>query len=45
MDEAGITLLGYLPQDMINTSIFNYYHPQDLPLIFAAYQQCKFLLS
>ncbi|ELU11162.1 hypothetical protein CAPTEDRAFT_202301 [Capitella teleta] len=38
VDEAGISLLGYLPQDMISSSIFNYYHPKDLPLLFTIYQ-------
>nr|WDE40062.1 Period [Platynereis dumerilii] len=36
---TAIPLLGYLPQDMIGTSVFEYYHPKDLQLLLGIYQQ------
>ncbi|KAI1301838.1 Period circadian protein [Halotydeus destructor] len=33
MDTSGIPLLGYLPQDIIGYSVFDFYHKDDLSLI------------
>ncbi|XP_046559225.1 period circadian protein homolog 2-like isoform X2 [Haliotis rubra] len=34
-----IPLLGYLPQDIIGLSIFEVFHPEDLPVLFQVHQQ------
>ncbi|XP_046326782.2 period circadian protein homolog 1-like isoform X2 [Haliotis rufescens] len=34
-----IPLLGYLPQDIIGLSIFEVYHPDDLPVLYQIHQQ------
>lgn len=31
MDSAAISYLGYLPQDVLGFSIFDYYHMDDMP--------------
>ncbi|XP_076451347.1 uncharacterized protein LOC143287288 [Babylonia areolata] len=36
-----IALLGFLPQDIVGTSIFDYYHPSDLPQLLDLYKQAK----
>lgn len=33
VDPDVVQYLGYLPQDMIDRSLFDFYHPEDLPLI------------
>jgi period circadian protein len=33
VDAAAIPYLGYLPQDLIGNSIFEYYHPEDLSFL------------
>ncbi|KAK0166793.1 hypothetical protein PV327_004276, partial [Microctonus hyperodae] len=33
VDNEVVQYFGYLPQDMLGCSIFNYYHPMDFPLI------------
>ena len=38
MDEIAIPYLGYLPQDMENSDIFNFYHPGDLVYLKEAYE-------
>ena len=38
IDNTAIPLCGYLPQDILNTSIFLYYHPDDLCLLLEAYK-------
>ncbi|XP_043924213.1 period circadian protein homolog 2-like isoform X2 [Protopterus annectens] len=39
VDERAIPLLGYLPQDLIGTSILVYLHPEDRPLMFAIHKK------
>lgn len=39
VDPAAITLLGYLPQDMIGASVFDFYHPHDLSVLTGIYQE------
>ena len=38
IDPAAIPLLGYLPQDLVGTSIFQYYHPEDFSVLLTAYR-------
>ncbi|XP_023318370.1 period circadian protein isoform X2 [Trichogramma pretiosum] len=38
VDQDVVQYMGYLPQDMINRSLFCYYHPEDLPLIKDIYE-------
>ena len=37
IDADAVPLLGYLPQDVVMTSIFQYYHPDDLHILHSAY--------
>ncbi|XP_038190060.1 period circadian protein homolog 3 isoform X3 [Arvicola amphibius] len=39
VDERAVPLLGYLPQDLIGTSILTYVHPEDRPLMVAIHQK------
>ncbi|XP_036033776.1 period circadian protein homolog 3 isoform X1 [Onychomys torridus] len=39
VDERAVPLLGYLPQDLIGTSILTYLHPEDRPLMIAIHQK------
>ncbi|KAM5248732.1 period circadian protein homolog 3 [Ctenodactylus gundi] len=39
VDERAVPLLGYLPQDLIGTSILRYLHPEDRPLMVAIHQK------
>nr|XP_045005245.1 period circadian protein homolog 3 isoform X2 [Jaculus jaculus] len=39
VDERAVPLLGYLPQDLIGTSILSYLHPEDRPLMVAVHQK------
>ena len=39
-----VALLGYLPQDIVGTSIFDYYHPDDLPQLLDIYKKGEGLL-
>ena len=39
-----VPFLGYLPQDLIGTSILAYLHPEDRPLMLAVHQKGKHLL-
>ncbi|XP_028613648.1 period circadian protein homolog 3 [Grammomys surdaster] len=39
VDERAVPLLGYLPQDLIGTSILTYLHPEDRPLMLAIHQK------
>lgn len=34
-----ISLLGFLPQDMVGMSIFDFYHPQDFEQLYSIYKQ------
>lgn len=38
VDAEVVPYLGYLPQDMIGRSIFDFYHPKDLPLLKEIYE-------
>ncbi|XP_055117196.1 period circadian protein homolog 3 isoform X2 [Symphalangus syndactylus] len=39
VDERAVPLLGYLPQDLIGTSILSYLHPEDRSLMVAVHQK------
>lgn len=39
VDERAVPLLGFLPQDLIGTSILTYLHPEDRPLMVAVHQK------
>ncbi|XP_012662830.1 period circadian protein homolog 3 isoform X2 [Otolemur garnettii] len=39
VDERAVPLLGYLPQDLIGTSILTYLHPEDRSLMIAVHQK------
>ncbi|XP_043852891.1 period circadian protein homolog 3 isoform X2 [Dromiciops gliroides] len=39
VDERAVPLLGYLPQDLIGTSVLMYLHPEDRPLMYAVHQK------
>ncbi|NXX95468.1 PER3 protein, partial [Centropus bengalensis] len=39
IDDRAVPLLGYLPQDLIGTSILMYLHPEDRPLMIAIHQK------
>lgn len=39
VDDRAVPLLGYLPQDLIGTSILTYLHPEDRPLMVAIHQK------
>ncbi|XP_017353870.1 period circadian protein homolog 3 isoform X1 [Cebus imitator] len=39
VDERAVPLLGYLPQDLIGTSILSYLHPEDRSLMVAIHQK------
>jgi hypothetical protein len=38
VDPESMPFLGYLPQDMLGRSVFEFYHPEDLPFIQDIYQ-------
>ncbi|KAM6236852.1 period circadian protein homolog 3 isoform 6-T7 [Spheniscus humboldti] len=39
IDDRAVPLLGYLPQDLIGTSILMYLHPEDRPLMIAVHRK------
>lgn len=39
IDERAVPLLGYLPQDLVGTSILTYLHPEDRALMVAVHQK------
>ncbi|NWU59555.1 PER3 protein, partial [Dromas ardeola] len=39
IDDRAVPLLGYLPQDLIGTSILMYLHPEDRPLMVAVHRK------
>ena len=39
---SAVALLGFLPQDIVGTSIFQYYHPDDLPQLLDIYKKGEF---
>ncbi|XP_021375509.1 period circadian protein homolog 2-like isoform X2 [Mizuhopecten yessoensis] len=39
IDSKAIPLLGFLPQDIVGMSIFDFYHPDDIELLYGIYQQ------
>lgn len=39
---SAIQLLGFLPQDMIGMSIFDFYHPEDFEQLYAIYKQGRY---
>ncbi|XP_063234091.1 period circadian protein isoform X2 [Bacillus rossius redtenbacheri] len=39
VDAEAVRYLGYLPQDMLNRSVFDFYHPEDLPFFKDVYRE------
>uniref|UniRef100_A0A663M0S9 Period circadian regulator 3 n=1 Tax=Athene cunicularia TaxID=194338 RepID=A0A663M0S9_ATHCN len=39
IDDRAVPLLGYLPQDLVGTSILMYLHPEDRPLMIAVHRK------
>lgn len=39
ISNSAITLLGFLPQDLTGLSVFELYHPDDLPYLYTVYQR------
>ncbi|KFV96223.1 Period circadian protein 3, partial [Eurypyga helias] len=39
IDDRAVPLLGYLPQDLIGTSMLTYLHPEDRPLMIAVHRK------
>jgi hypothetical protein len=40
---SAIQLLGFLPQDMVGMSIFDFYHPEDFEQLYAIYKQGRYI--
>ena len=40
-DPEAIPYLGHLPQDLTGNSVFDCYHPEDLPLLKEAYEESE----
>ena len=38
-DSQGISLLGFLPQDVVGRSMVDFFHPEDLPVIKDSYRK------
>lgn len=38
VDSEIVPYLGYLPQDMVGRSVFDFYHPEDLPYLKEVYK-------
>lgn len=39
VDGSAVSACGFLPQDMIGRNVFEFYHPEDLPLLQEIYQE------
>ncbi|KAM9298987.1 period circadian protein homolog 3 [Gastrophryne carolinensis] len=39
VDDRAVPLLGYLPQDLVGTSVLTYLHPEDRPLMLAMHRK------
>lgn len=39
VDGSAVSACGFLPQDMIGRNVFDFYHPEDLPLLQEIYQE------
>ncbi|XP_073512613.1 period circadian protein homolog 3 [Phyllobates terribilis] len=39
VDDRAVPLLGYLPQDLVGTSVLSYLHPEDRPLMLAMHRK------
>lgn len=42
VDPDVVTNLGFLPQDMLGKSIFDFYHPEDMPFLKEVYESGKY---
>ena len=45
VDQAAILLLGYLPQDIVGTSVFSYYEDDDLSILIDAYKSGELVIK
>lgn len=43
VDPDVVTNFGFLPQDMLGKSIFDFYHPEDMSFLKEVYESGKFL--
>lgn len=41
VDPDVVTNFGFLPQDMLGKSIFDFYHPEDMPFLKEVYESGK----
>lgn len=41
VDPDVVTNFGFLPQDMLGKSVFDFYHPEDLPFLKEVYESGK----
>lgn len=41
VDAEVVTSFGFLPQDMLGKSVFDFYHPEDLPFLKEVYESGK----
>lgn len=45
VDPDVVTNFGFLPQDMLGKSIFDFYHPEDMPFLKEVYESGKILVE
>lgn len=45
VDPDVVTNFGFLPQDMLGKSVFDFYHPEDIPFLKDAYESGNMLLK
>lgn len=43
VDPDVVTNFGYLPQDMLGKSVFDFYHPEDMPFLKEVYESGKYI--
>lgn len=42
VDPDVVTNFGFLPQDMLGKSVFDFYHPEDMPFLKEIYESGKY---
>lgn len=43
VDPDVVTNFGFLPQDMLGKSVFDFYHPEDMPFLKEVYESGKLM--
>lgn len=43
VDPDVVTNFGFLPQDMLGKSVFDFYHPEDMPFLKEVYKSGKYI--